>query len=645
MKLDLNPQQKLAVQADDKPLLIVAGAGTGKTRTLTGRLAYLIEKGIPPDRILALTFTNKAAKEMAERVRDANLQMHANLQIEKFAAFEWNSRHSHRASPFIGTFHSLGARILRVEAELLVRDCNFVIFDDSDSLQLIKKLLKNEILRDKESDYSGAADISRKISRLKNNIVSRETVLNSSGDGPASTSRGEAGELIIKLFHRYEKELLKNNAFDFDDLIEKVVHIFKTNPKILEKYRECFHHILIDEYQDLNNKQYELVKLLVGDSPRISVVGDDQQMIYSFRGSNFQIFLDFEKDWPDANVILLEENYRSASNIIKSASALIANNFNQKPKTLWTKQEAGAPVQIIEAADEETEAGWIATEVQSSPPKADPPLAEKLKVQSESVAVIYRTNAQSRAIEQELIERGISYRIFGGLRFYERREIKDIVAALRYAQNNKDEVSRDRLEKNIAKGRFSKYRESLDSDASTASPMELIHLFLESTGYLDIVGRNFLNADERGENIAELLHFASEFKELPAFLEQIALLQPMDSPSQVFQKKNLGGQAVNLMTIHLSKGLEFDCVFIAGCNEGILPHSRSLGTALEIEEERRLLYVAMTRAKKELNLSFYDIPSRFLGELPNDLVEFKSLVSKTESFSGLDDEERYITLD
>ena len=645
MKLDLNPQQKLAVQADDKPLLIVAGAGTGKTRTLTGRLAHLIEKGIPPDRILALTFTNKAAKEMAERVRDANLQMHANLQIEKFAAFEWNSRHSHRASPFIGTFHSLGARILRVEAELLGRDCNFVIFDDSDSLQLIKKLLKNEILRDKESDYSGAADISRKISRLKNNIVSRETVLNSSGDGPASTSRGEAGELIIKLFHRYEKELLKNNAFDFDDLIEKVVHIFKTNPKILEKYRECFHHILIDEYQDLNNKQYELVKLLVGDSPRISVVGDDQQMIYSFRGSNFQIFLDFEKDWPDANVILLEENYRSASNIIKSASALIANNFNQKPKTLWTKQEAGAPVKIIEAADEETEAGWIATEVQSSPPKADPPLAEKLKVQSESVAVIYRTNAQSRAIEQELIERGISYRIFGGLRFYERREIKDIVAALRYAQNNKDEVSRDRLEKNIAKGRFSKYRESLDSDASTASPMELIHLFLESTGYLDIVGRNFLNADERGENIAELLHFASEFKELPAFLEQIALLQPMDSPSQVFQKKNLGGQAVNLMTIHLSKGLEFDCVFIAGCNEGILPHSRSLGTALEIEEERRLLYVAMTRAKKELNLSFYDIPSRFLGELPNDLVEFKSLVSKTESFSGLDDEERYITLD
>ncbi|MDP3948644.1 MAG: UvrD-helicase domain-containing protein [bacterium] len=642
--MDLNPQQKLAVQADDKPLLIVAGAGTGKTRTLTGRLAYLIEKGIPPDRILALTFTNKAAKEMADRIESGIMNNELwDKNQEKNPVIRNSQFIIHGKGPFIGTFHSLGARILRVEAELLGRDHNFVIFDDSDSLQLIKKLLKDETLRDKESDYSGAADISRKISRLKNNIVSREGILEYSPDG----------ELIIKLFHRYEKELLKNNAFDFDDLIEKVVHIFKTNPKILEKYRECFHHILIDEYQDLNNKQYELVKLLVGDSPRISVVGDDQQMIYSFRGSNFQIFLDFEKDWPDANVILLEENYRSASNIIKSASALIANNVNQKPKTLWTKKEDGSPVKIIESSDEETEAEWIVEEIDlgfknyelRAKSENKNLLNHKSKFIIPSTAVLYRTNAQSRAIEQELIERGISYRIFGGLRFYERREIKDIVAALRYAQNNKDEVSRDRLEKNIAKGRFSKYRESLDSDASTASPIELIHLFLESTGYLDIVGRNFLNADERRENIAELLHFASEFKELPAFLEQIALLQPMDSPSQVFQKKNLGGQAVNLMTIHLSKGLEFDRVFIAGCNEGILPHSRSLGTALEIEEERRLLYVAMTRAKKELNLSFYDIPSRFLGELPNELVEFKSLASESEKFSNLDDEERYITLD
>ncbi|MBI4373163.1 MAG: UvrD-helicase domain-containing protein, partial [Candidatus Omnitrophica bacterium] len=453
MKLDLNPQQKLAVQADDKPLLIVAGAGTGKTRTLTGRLAYLIEKGIPPDRVLALTFTNKAAKEMAERVESRIMNNELwNKNQEKNPVIHNSQFIIHGKGPFIGTFHSLGARILRVEAELLGRDRNFVIFDDSDSLQLIKKLLKTETLRDRESDYSGAADISRKISRLKNNIISRETVLNSSGDG----------ELIIKLFHRYEKELLKNNAFDFDDLIEKVVHIFKYNPKVLEKYRKRFRHILIDEYQDLNNKQYELVKFLVGDSPRISVVGDDQQMIYSFRGSNFRIFMDFEKDWPDANVILLEENYRSASNIIKAASALIANNVNQKPKTLWTKKEAGSPVKIIEAADEETEAEWIAGKIELgimnnelwNKNQKKNPIIHNSRLHQDfggqeqfiipSVAIIYRTNAQSRAIEQELIERGISYRIFGGLRFYERKEIKDIVAALRYAQTNKDEVSRYR---------------------------------------------------------------------------------------------------------------------------------------------------------------------------------------------------------
>ncbi len=635
MKFNLNPQQKLAVQADDKPLLIVAGAGTGKTSTLTGRLAYLIEKGVQADRILALTFTNKAAKEMAERVLSStnnespptggtNIRIYSEpyQTIRKFVP---NSLFAD-GSPFIGTFHSLGARILRAEAGLAGRDRNFAIFDTSDSLQIVRKLLKTEYIKDREKEHSGAGEISRTISRLKNDVVSRGEILGSSEDG----------EFIIKLFHRYEKELQKNNAFDFDDLIEKVAEIFKKNPAILNKYRKRFHHILIDEYQDLNNKQYELVKLLVGDSPRISVVGDDQQMIYSFRGSNFSIFMDFEKDWPDANVILLEENYRSSSNIIKAASALISNNVNQKPKTLWTKKETGAPVRIIEVADEEDEAYWMTGEI------------GKIKNQDKKagVAIIYRTNAQSRAIEQELIEKGLNYRIYGGLRFYERKEIKDIVAALRYAQNPKDEVSRERLEKNIAKGRFSKFRESLYGDESSASPAELIHSFLDSTDYLDIVGRNFLNADERRENIAELLHFASEFNDLPSFLEQIALLQPMDSTSEKSaRERNYGENPISLMTIHLSKGLEFDNVFIAGCNEGLLPHGRSLSSQNETEEERRLMYVAMTRAKKELYISFYDIPSRFIGEIPQELVEFENLVSQNNDISNLDDEERYITLD
>jgi len=607
MKFNLNPQQKLAVQADDKPLLIVAGAGTGKTSTLTGRLAYLIEKGIPADKILALTFTNKAAKEMSERVFGAD-------------------KKKQPGGPFIGTFHSLGARILRVEAKFAGRDHNFAIFDTSDSLQIIRKILKSEMAKDKEKEYSGAGEIYNAISRLKNGVVSRGEILNSKEDG----------ELIVKIFHRYEKELEKNNAFDFDDLIEKVAEIFKKHPEVLKKYQNRFRHILVDEYQDLNNKQYELVKFLVGDSPRISVVGDDQQMIYSFRGSNFQIFLDFEKDWPDANVVLLEENYRSAANIIKAASTLISNNVNQKPKTLWTKKEDGAPVRITEAADEEDEAYWIAGEI------------AKIKNQDKKsgVAIIYRTNAQSRAIEQELIEKGIPYRIYGGLRFYERKEIKDIVAALRYAQNPKDEVSRERLEKNIAKGRFSRFRETLYGDESSASPTDLIHSFLDSTDYLDIVGRNFMNADERRENIAELLHFASEFKDLPAFLEQIALLQPMDSTAEKSSSQNIFEESpISLMTIHLSKGLEFDYVFIAGCNEGLLPHSRSLSSQNETEEERRLMYVAMTRAKKELFISFYDVPSRFIGEIPQELVEFESLVSGNNDISGLDDEERYISLD
>ncbi len=663
MKFNLNPQQKLAVQADDKPLLIVAGAGTGKTSTLTGRLAYLIEKGVRADRILTLTFTNKAAKEMANRVESGIMNDELwNKNREKNSIIHNSQFIIHDNRPFIGTFHSLGARILRSEAELAERDRNFVIFDASDSLQIIRKILKTEYKKDEEKEHAGAGDISRQISRLKNDVVSRGEILKSSEDG----------EFIIKIFHRYEKELQKNNAFDFDDLIEKVTDIFKKHPGVLRKYRGRFHHILIDEYQDLNNKQYELVKLLVGDSPRISVVGDDQQMIYSFRGSNFQIFLNFEKDWPDANVVLLEENYRSASNIIKAASALISNNVNQKPKTLWTKKEDGAPVKITEAADEEDEAYWIAGQIDlrfknyelREKPENKNLLNHKSKFIIPSIAVIYRTNAQSRAIEQELIERGIPYRIYGGLRFYERKEIKDIVAALRYAQNPKDEVSRERLEKNIAKGRFSKFRESLYGDESSASPADLIHSFLDLTGYLDIVGRNFLNADERTENIAELLHFASEFKDLPSFLEQIALLQPMDAPAATYDKGlitnnkkaqstvighkslvNSYQSSVSLMTIHLSKGLEFDNVFIAGCNEGLLPHSRSMSSQNETEEERRLMYVAMTRAKKELYINFYDIPSRFIGEIPQELVEFESIVSGKNNISDLDDEERYITLD
>ena len=633
---DLNPQQKSAVRAPEKPLLIVAGAGTGKTRTLTSRLLYLIGSGISPRHIVAITFTNKAAKEMAKRVLlSTNNEFFLNERIRKFAPHSIFAD----ASPFIGTFHSFGARILRSEARHLGRTPNFVIFDSGDSLQLIKKIMKALGAETRRGSRDrGPVYFAQKISRLKNGIIDASELQHSA----------TKDVFALEVFERYERELLKQNAFDFDDLIGKVGDVFREHPEVLEKYRKRFQYVLVDEYQDLNNCQYELIRLLVGDSARISVVGDDQQMIYSFRGSNFNIFLDFENDWPDANVIFLEENYRSTANIIKASSALIRQNTRQKPKNLWTKNEEGTPVKIAEAEDEDVEAEWIAEQVNRLISELVN-LNKKIKTnqpinQLTSIAILYRTNAQSRAIEQALIERSIPYRIFGGLRFYERKEIKDIVAALRLVQNPKDEVSRERLEKNLSKGRFMKFREFI-KEGKDVSPQDLTRIFLETTGYLELLERNFPNSDDRKENIAELLNFASGFTELAPFLEQIALLQPADSLQS--QESRVKGQEseVHLMTIHLAKGLEFDTVFVAGCNEGILPHGRSLGSEAEIEEERRLMYVAMTRAKKELNLSFYDIPSRFLGELPAELTEFESLNSENQKILDIDSEERYITLD
>ena len=326
--MNLNPQQELAVRAPLSPLLIVAGAGTGKTRTLTSRIIYLIESGVPANKICALTFTNKAAKEMADRIK-------VKFHVSSFKFQE----------PFIGTFHSLGARILRAEARFLKRTANFVIFDDHDSFQLVKKIMKG--MKTKEIN-KGPAFFLEKISQLKNGMLSRADFEDS--DCPHD-------KFLLKISRRYEEALEENNAFDFDDLILKVIKVFKTQPAVLKKYQSRFPHLLIDEYQDLNNAQYELIRLLASKAKTISVVGDDQQTIYSWRGSNFEIFLNFENDWPEAQVMLLEENYRSTKNIISAAQTLIANNQRQKPKTLWTKNEAGPLIKIFEAADEEGEAG------------------------------------------------------------------------------------------------------------------------------------------------------------------------------------------------------------------------------------------------------------------------------------------------
>lgn len=597
----LNIQQQIAAQAPSKPLLIVAGAGTGKTLTLTSRIAYLISQGIDPRRIIALTFTNKAAKEMGDRLKTL-----ITLPDSKM--------------PFLGTFHSFGARLLRSEGRFLGRGPNYVIYDDQDSSSLIKKILKE--LKVKSKDY-GPAFFIRHITAIKNSSLNPKEL---------ATSLNHKDQLAFDVYERYEKALRENNAFDFDDLIEKLIRVFQNHPERLKKYRALYTHILVDEYQDLNPTQYELIRLLAGTEANVSVVGDDQQMIYGWRFAHIDTFLNFEKDWPEAQVVLLEENYRSTSNIIRAASAVIAKNEKQKAKELWTKNPSGSFIKILEAGHEENEAEWIAEQIEI--------LLEEKSGSPGMIGILYRTNAQSRPIEQSLLSRNIPYFIFGGLKFYERREIKDIVAGLRYAANPKDSVSVERLQKTFTKSVCQNIIAELDR-IRNASPSEIIETFLSAADYFKYLEKNFVNALERKENIAELVRFSKGFSELSALLEQISLVQQTDVPEHEKQKGNAA--PVHLMTIHLAKGLEFDHVFLAGTSEGLLPHARSLSGPDEVEEERRLMYVAMTRARKELAISFYDLPSRFLFEVPTELTEFESLVSEATALD--DNEERYITLD
>ena len=598
----LNPAQEEAVASEFGPLLIVAGAGTGKTTTLTSRLMKFIDAGIRPNRICAITFTNKAAKEMADRVRSSGPEY---------------------AGAFIGTFHGLGAGILRREWKLLGRGNNFVIFDDHDSFDLIKKIVKAE--RWKQGEDAAVAKekpgfFANKISEIKN----KEGYL-----AELASSKKERDRLALKVYAAYEARLEENNALDFDDLIEKVVQILKTNPEALERHRKRFDAVLVDEYQDVNPKQYELVRLLAGGHRNVSVVGDDEQLIYGWRYADLKIFLGFEKDWPGAEVKFLEENYRSTKNVIEAASAVAANNNYRRPKTLWTQNPEGEKIKIFEAYDENDEAELIVREIKNRNGLA--------------TAILYRTNAQSRAIEQTCIKNRIPYRIYGGLRFYERKEIKDVIAALRYGING-DEISRDRLEKNLTKKKFAVFQEQASlAKQKELSPVKWIEVFLTATDYMESLEKDFINPEERRENIAELIAFAGRFDDVPKFLEEVTLMQPADELAKRGNAKESDPRAINLMTIHLAKGLEFDRVFIAGCNEGLLPHAMSMDNEIGVEEERRLMYVAMTRAKRELCVSFYDVPSRFISEIPAGFITFEN---RNTSEDGYDkNEERYIILD
>jgi len=574
---DLNPSQFEAVKHINGPLLITAGAGSGKTKTLTSRLLFLLSNNIPGHEIVAITFTNKAAEEMKRRAT-AIFTDQQNI-------------------PFIGTFHAFGARILRKEAIAFDRSGSFSIFDESDAIKLIKQILKNG---DFDKIQYPFGKVRRQISKAKDEL-----------------SSSFADENVEYIYNQYETQLKRQNAFDFDDLIGKPVRLFESSPQKLEEYQSRFRYFLVDEYQDINTAQYRLIKLLSDKEKNLSVVGDDHQSIYSFRSADFRNFLNFERDFPNAKIVILDQNYRSTKNIVSASSAVIHHNKNQRPKTLWTNNEEGSLIHIQGFYSAEREAEWLASSISDN----------------QNTAVLYRTNAQSRPIEQACIFNGIPYFIYGGLKFYDRKEIKDIVSAMRYATNPADELSKERLLKEFKKTRVRPIIDALPEMASSLSPVEFIGYLLKETAYLESL-RNDKNFEERQENIGELISFASGFSSVDELIERISLLESTDQPKSIGQEKQRSDSLQNttasqnnkspirLMTIHMAKGLEFDNVFLVGASENILPHERAIFKEDDIEEERRLMYVAMTRAKKKLSISFFRNASRFLYEIPPELVVF-----------------------
>ncbi len=632
----LNPDQRRAVTHSEGPLLILAGAGSGKTRVLTHRIAYLIaQRSVDPHKILAITFTNKAADEMKERLESL---------IGPIARGMW-----------VSTFHSACVRILRREIERLGYTRNFTIYDEADRNRLILACLADLDIDSKRFPPSKFAAL---ISDAKNRLTDPESY----SDG----ARNPFGRTVAEVYRLYQERLYRNNALDFDDLIMVTVNLLSAFPSVLESYRERFEHVLVDEYQDTNQAQYQLVKLLAAKSRNVCVVGDDDQSIYGFRGADIRNILNFERDYPDATVIKLEQNYRSTKRILEVANAVVARNQGRKPKALWTSNDEGEMVVRFEAENEHEEAAFVATEIEE--------LVEKGWKYAD-VAVFYRTNAQSRVLEEAFLRYGVPYRVVGGLRFYERQEIKDVLAYLRAIVNPSDSLSVKRIV-NVPKRGLGKAavawidafssREGIDfaeaigraEDIPQLMPaarkaalsfaamlLELRELskdvglegtlkaLLDRTGYLDMLEEEgTIEAESRAENVKELISVVQEFerdgkKALDEFLAEVSLVSDIDELAE-------SEDAVTLMTVHNAKGLEFPIVFIAGMEEGVFPHVRSLADVGELEEERRLCYVGITRARRKLYLTnassrnlwggtSWNAPSRFLREIPAELMVSK----------------------
>jgi len=631
----LNPEQQEAVDWVGGPIQIFAGAGSGKTRVITHRIARLLAEGTPPSNILAVTFTNKAAREMRERV--------ANM-VGDSALLLW-----------LGTFHSICARILRIDGKHIGIPPDFVIYDDADQMALMREILKRKNLDDSKMQPRG---ILSEISKAKEQMLSPERY--------GETATGFVERLVSELYPAYNELLRKANALDFDDIIYQTVRLFEQRPDVLERYQERFQHILVDEYQDVNQSQYLLVKNLAGRHRNITIVGDDDQSIYAWRGADVSLMLRFSSDYPDAKVITLVQNYRSTKNILEAAHSVIRHNRTRAEKKLWTENSAGVPISVTEAGTEQDEAMLVAERIVKD--------VRSGRRKFGDFAVLYRTNAQSRVLEEVFITLRVPHVLVGGQRFYERKEIKDAIAYLRLALNPLDDVSFRRVlnvpARGVGQGSLSAIQEAAQSRslslfesacdsqlqatlhgkarsglqnflncirkgkelAESGRVLPVLKTLLQVSGYLDELRAD--RSDEavsRLENLQELLNVANQFDEtteepsLSAFLESVTLISDVDSLVE-------NGEAVSLMTLHSSKGLEFPVVFLVGLEEGVFPHSRSLGTDTELEEERRLCYVGMTRGMEELHLlhasrrslfgqANFNRRSRFVDDIPEDSTD------------------------
>lgn len=657
----LNPEQKKAVECTQGPLLVFAGAGSGKTRVITNRIAYLInEKNILPENILAVTFTKKAAGEMQERIK--NILGELGRDITEL--------------PTVGTFHSIGAVFLRHNAKAIGYTNNFSIYDSDDSENLIKELMLERQIDIKQIKPQA---VSYFISSAKNEMVSPETFPSHYG--------GYIEDIVADIYPDYQKQLKIQNAVDFGDLLYLTVKMLEENEEILKHYQDRYQYLLIDEYQDTNNAQYKFAKLLSLKHQNICVVGDDDQGIYAWRGADIKNIQSFEEDFDNVTVIKLEQNYRSTKNVISAAVSVIHQNNKRVEKNLWTDNSEGESITVYQARDQEDEADYVVEKIRH---------LRDMQIPLSNIAILYRTNYQSRAVEESLLKEGVPYKLVGGFRFYERKEIKDIISYLRFVYNIKDELSLDRVlnvptrkigpktvailhesakQLNCSVGellvavymnshpevskvqgiredivnKIPSIEENLGklqsiistfgyiyTEAQNKNILDIIDMILEKTNYIRWFDDGSDQAEMKKENISELKNVAYTYVQknpsnsLEIFLNEINLIEQEQDKNQ-----DGSGSYVNLMTLHSSKGLEFNYVFIIGMEEGLLPHSRAFVDENELEEERRLCYVGITRAKQKLTLTFAEkrltregltsqIPSRFLGEIPQDICEYFS---------------------